>query len=31
MLDEYQQPAIDAAIKEELDEYVAKRSKELTA
>jgi trimethylamine---corrinoid protein Co-methyltransferase len=31
MLEEYEAPAIDIAIKEELDEYVAKRSKELTA
>lgn len=31
LLEQYEQPAMDVAIKEELDEYVAKRSKELTA
>ena len=31
MLDEYEAPAMDAAIKEELDEWVAKRKKELMA
>jgi len=31
MIEEYEMPPMDAAIKEELEEYVAKRSKELTA
>lgn len=31
MLEEYEMPPMDAAIKEELEEFVAKRSKELTA
>jgi trimethylamine--corrinoid protein Co-methyltransferase len=31
MLEEYEPPAIDTAIKEELEEFVTKRSKELTA
>jgi trimethylamine:corrinoid methyltransferase-like protein len=31
MLEEYEPPAMDTAIKEELEEFVTKRSKELTA
>jgi trimethylamine:corrinoid methyltransferase-like protein len=31
MIEEYEPPAMDAAIKEELDEWVDKRKKELLA